>query len=570
MSDEIKKALAGAFEHYNNKEYDVAEQWINNILAPNPFHVRALHLGAMIASERGDHAAAQSRLQTAYSKKPNDPELLNTLGNIQSKQHDFTRAEMAYRMAIEAAPDMIAPRQNLAFMLARLNLPTAALKEFDVLIKLQPNNANFKIGRIYALKDSGGTDAALTALANLGEGRMAKGQMALLKAQLAMDAGEMDSLAGHARRAYRDDDCMGAQALAVAVQGLAMSGDKIAALSAANDALGEEQVGPAIMAAAGRALYDLGYDDDGAQALKKGLSKFKDSPEVLANQAEMALQSGASKAAHRLAYDALKIRPGDMNIMPIFARASLASGNIEDAMVAAESALKISPNNQFWIAVLATGGRLKGQDYRYYYNYDKFVRSYDLTAPSGYKHMAEFNAALSSALGDLHGYKSAPLDQSLRMGTQTHKDLRFSDNLVIRSFFSLLEKPISEYMDAIGQDPKHPLTRRNSGKYRLSGAWSVRLTAGGHHVNHVHPQGWLSSAYYVDVPDEVADEKTKNGWIGFGAPPLNIPELAEPELMIKPKPGRLVLFPSYMWHGTLPITGDKPRLTLPFDVIPAP
>ena len=33
--------------------------------------------------------------------------------------------------------------------------------------------------------------------------------------------------------------------------------------------------------------------------------------------------------------------------------------------------------------------------------------------------------------------------------------------------------------------------------------------------------------------------------------------------------GRLVLFPSYMWHGTTPITGDAPRLTIAFDAVPA-
>ncbi len=44
MSNEIEKALAGAFSHYKNGKYDVAEQWISNTLAPNPFHVGALLL----------------------------------------------------------------------------------------------------------------------------------------------------------------------------------------------------------------------------------------------------------------------------------------------------------------------------------------------------------------------------------------------------------------------------------------------------------------------------------------------------------------------------------------------
>ena len=37
---------------------------------------------------------------------------------------------------------------------------------------------------------------------------------------------------------------------------------------------------------------------------------------------------------------------------------------------------------------------------------------------------------------------------------------------------------------------------------------------------------------------------------------------------IQPVPGRLVLFPSYMWHGTIPFEDDAVRTTIAFDVIP--
>ena len=33
-------------------------------------------------------------------------------------------------------------------------------------------------------------------------------------------------------------------------------------------------------------------------------------------------------------------------------------------------------------------------------------------------------------------------------------------------------------------------------------------------------------------------------------------------------PGRLVLFPSYMWHGTIPFHDAQPRTTIAFDVVP--
>ena len=32
----------------------------------------------------------------------------------------------------------------------------------------------------------------------------------------------------------------------------------------------------------------------------------------------------------------------------------------------------------------------------------------------------------------------------------------------------------------------------------------------------------------------------------------------------------LVLFPSYMWHGAAPFSGDARGLTFAFDLVPAP
>jgi len=195
------------------------------------------------------------------------------------------------------------------------------------------------------------------------------------------------------------------------------------------------------------------------------------------------------------------------------------------------------------------------------------VRVYTLDPPEGYADIESFNAALKTALTDLHAYKNTPVNQSLRNGTQTDMDLSLVEHPVVQSFFKAIEAPIRNYMKLLGQDKQHPLIRRNRNDYRISGAWSVCLFEGGHHVNHVHPMGWLSSSYYVDVPSSV-DAETHEGWLKFGEPALDLPECG-PEKFIQPKPGRLVLFPSYMWHGTVPFTGKDTRLTLPFDVVPA-
>jgi hypothetical protein len=57
------------------------------------------------------------------------------------------------------------------------------------------------------------------------------------------------------------------------------------------------------------------------------------------------------------------------------------------------------------------------------------------------------------------------------------------------------------------------------------------------------------------------------GWIRFGQPPpelgLDLPHTAQ----LEPRPGRLVLFPSTMWHATVPFEEGE-RLVVAFDVRP--
>jgi len=95
----------------------------------------------------------------------------------------------------------------------------------------------------------------------------------------------------------------------------------------------------------------------------------------------------------------------------------------------------------------------------------------------------------------------------------------------------------------------------------------VRLRPGGFHIDHVHPLGWLSSAYYVSLPD-LSDENSRAGWLRFGRPGLRLTG-CRPEWFVRPEAGMLALFPSYFWHGTVPFERGDQRLTAAFDVVPA-
>jgi hypothetical protein len=66
----------------------------------------------------------------------------------------------------------------------------------------------------------------------------------------------------------------------------------------------------------------------------------------------------------------------------------------------------------------------------------------------------------------------------------------------------------------------------------------------------------------------LADAKSQAGTLTFGEPSIATTPPLQTEHAIRPEIGMLVLFPSYFWHGTVPVTGDQTRLTVAFDVVP--
>lgn len=198
-------------------------------------------------------------------------------------------------------------------------------------------------------------------------------------------------------------------------------------------------------------------------------------------------------------------------------------------------------------------------------DYQRHVQPYAIEAPAGFSSVAAFNAELAAHLRSQMDAPDHPLDQSLRGGSQTSANLIFETHPLLRSYFDALEAPIRAYIDSLGDDPSHPLDGRKTGRHQLSGCWSVALRPGGFHVNHTHPNGWISSSYYVSLPESV-NAASQEGWIKFGEPRWPIPGVGI-ERVIQPREGLLVLFPSYMWHGTIPFSSGE-RLTAPFDVVP--
>jgi hypothetical protein len=310
--------------------------------------------------------------------------------------------------------------------------------------------------------------------------------------------------------------------------------------------------------------------DDAEAMLREGLVRHPDEAMVSAALGVLRGEAGDAAGALPLLARGVAMRPDDLSLRESLASACLQAGDPDAALAHIRVGRAAKPLDCAWLAHEAVALRMKGDPaYARLYDMDRVVRAYDLPTPPGYADFATFNAALAETLRRMHTLDAHPLDQSLRGGTQTSKSLLESDDPLIVAFLAALQAPIADYIAAMPDDPAHPIYGRKpaSGRAKLVGCWSVRLRPGGYHVNHVHPEGWISSAYYVSVPPGVAGANDHQGWIQFGEPRWPVPGVG-PERFVEPRAGRLVLFPSCMWHGAVPFRDGEERMTIAFDAAP--
>jgi tetratricopeptide (TPR) repeat protein len=182
-------------------------------------------------------------------------------------------------------------------------------------------------------------------------------------------------------------------------------------------------------------------------------------------------------------------------------------------------------------------------------------------------------------LRQLHAASSMPLGQSLRGGTQTRGILFHRTEAILAELHAAIRATLENYRSGLPRsDETHPLLRHRAVPWQLAGSWSVRLTGGSagtgdYHTAHIHPQGIVSSALYLVVPDAAQDPDARRGWLEIGRPPPDLRLRLEPLRLIQPQVGHLALFPSTLYHGTTAFESTRKqiaeRMTVAFDVVAA-
>jgi len=556
--------------------------------------------GAMRLSQ-GRFAEAVSLLSQGRAAAPREPMLACNLGRALAGLGRVQEAGQAFHAAIKLRPDFVDARFEAAQLLHRTGNFEEAEKGFRQLLRIMPGHLHAKMALGAVLADGGRPQEAETLLRR----GLEETTDPRLKAQFQVHI----SMA--LRRQRRDEEalaaCDQAQTLDPKVPDLALHRSEALqnlrrhdeALAVLRDHLARNTGDPRAHHSYNDLLHRLGRKEEFLKSydvapqsrpllLGKAffLSQEKRDAEAhaiydamlardpgdpiagigVANALTMMKRHGEAGAA----YDALLARHGgSVDLYRRAAEPALLRGDPGKAAWLCEQALALSPREGSCLALLSIASRMleDGRD-ETLNGYDTLVRVFDLEPPEGFSSMADFNAELNQALDRLHHGTGEYLGQSLRGGTQTPDNLFGAGHPLIEKLQLRIDQAVERYIAGLGEDASHPFLSRRARDFRYAGSWSSRLRDSGFHVNHLHPSGWISSCYYVAVPDAAKDEGARQGWIKFGEPSLEVVLKNPVRRAIQPVAGRLVLFPSYMWHGTIPFHDSADRTTIAFDVMP--
>ncbi len=245
-------------------------------------------------------------------------------------------------------------------------------------------------------------------------------------------------------------------------------------------------------------------------------------------------------------------------------------GNAQAALEAGEACHKIDPRvgSSMMIRAYAMNELGRAEEARALMDLDSLVVPIELDEFEGFANAGKFNEALVRALVTHPSLKKEPNQRTTRGGLQTG-ELNRDESGPIHEMQQVLDRSVKRYLDELPSNPDHPYLCSRPKTWRIS-FWGTILDEQGHQEPHIHPQAWVSGAYYAQLPDSTkAASEERPGWIEFGRPPANFKlEKEFPTRTLQPKEGTLVLFPSFVYHRTVPSIGETQRVSVAVAAVP--
>jgi uncharacterized protein (TIGR02466 family) len=200
------------------------------------------------------------------------------------------------------------------------------------------------------------------------------------------------------------------------------------------------------------------------------------------------------------------------------------------------------------------------------YNFCK--NGFDYVYQKSIPQLAEGSPLLNDLLRDINQSEIAERKQGmLHFGTQSAGNLFKRPEASFRQLAELIKQEFIHYKNRYaGADCE--LIRAFPRTLEFTSSWYVKMRQGGHLDAHIHEIGWISGAVYLAMPKnkQHADE----GCFEYGTHGDHYPQNHDnfPARTIMPNVGDIVLFPSSLFHRTVPFSSNEERICIAFDLKP--
>lgn len=164
--------------------------------------------------------------------------------------------------------------------------------------------------------------------------------------------------------------------------------------------------------------------------------------------------------------------------------------------------------------------------------------------------------------GNLNDYLSQPM---LKNGKQSSGNLFLLEYDFIRALEKILIGRVEAYRQKF-QTSGEGFIKNWPNKYSLYG-WLVSIGKGGNLGPHIHKDGWVSGALYFNVPKK---DGSDDGNFAASLHGENYPSDNKnyPSKVVDVNKRDLCMFPSSLFHYTIPFESEEERISFAFDVIP--
>jgi tetratricopeptide (TPR) repeat protein len=597
---QVRDLLQDALNHLNRADFAKGEDALLHTLDRHPDEPDALQLLGVLRRAQGKIAEAEDLFRRSLAARPDQPHVLHNLGNLVRIEGRVDEGIEILREAIRLKPNYAEAWFNLGIACYTKRALEDAEKAYRQALKLQPNYAMAKQNLAVVLNDMlRPREAEAILYQALAAGSRDRRLIAGFHHNLAM-AVKMQRRYDEALRIFEQAQTILPEMPQVDYNRanlLQLLGREEDAIAAYNRALAIEPANLAAHRELNLLLYKLGRDEDFLRSYDDAIAVHPDKAGLHLSKAQMQLIMGdheAAEASMAPAYalepqnpgvrdlagqvkaragafdeaiaeheESIKLAPDNPIVLGNYADTLLRAGDAAKAAEMAERALQLTPDNQGIVAIWLTALRKLGDPREAAHNdTDNLVQVIVIAPPEGYADIESFNRDLDDYLVRLHrGAREFPA-HPIRGGTRSADYVFGAGHDLAERLRARIDEAVNAYIASMKDDPEHKLFARKGAGFGYGPSWSSRSGEGGHHVSHVHAGGWISGVYFV------SGHEGEQGALTFGEPPFDAGIKNALSRKVPAKAGTLVLFPSYLWHGSLPLGPAQMRTTIAFDVLP--